>query len=46
MRLSFHHIFNEAILEINKNPSKTFVVADGQFRLKQNITGQKLNEKR
>jgi len=33
MRLSFHHIFNEAILEINKNLPKTFVVADGQFFL-------------
>ena len=33
MRLSFHHIFNEAILEINKNLPKTFVVADGRFFL-------------
>lgn len=33
MRLSFHHIFDEAILEINKNLPKTFVVADGMFFL-------------
>ncbi len=33
MRLSLHHIFNESILEINKNLPKTFVVADGKFVL-------------
>ncbi|MBT9164998.1 MAG: hypothetical protein DDT23_01009 [candidate division WS2 bacterium] len=33
MRLSFHHIFNEAILEINKNLPQTFVVGDGKFFL-------------
>lgn len=33
MRLSFHHIFNEAILEINRNLPETFVVADGRFFL-------------
>lgn len=33
MRLSFHHIFNEVVLEINKNLPRTFVVADGKFFL-------------
>ena len=33
MRLAFHHIFNETILEINRNLPKTFVIADGQFFL-------------
>lgn len=33
MRLSFHHIFDEAILEITKNLPVTFVIADGIFFL-------------
>ncbi len=33
MRLSFHHIFNETILEINKNLPQTFVFADGEYFL-------------
>ncbi len=33
MRLSFHHMFNESILEINKNLPKSFVIADGLYFL-------------
>lgn len=33
MRLSFHHIFNETILELNRNLPQTFVVGDGRFFL-------------
>lgn len=33
MRLSFHHIFDEVVLEINKNLPKTFVVGDGKYFL-------------
>lgn len=37
MRMKYHHIFNEAILELNKVFSNYFVVADGTYIL--NTTG-------